>query len=176
MLTILNIIKDDLNSLSRNSFKNKILNLFFNRSFALTLNYRLGNHFQKKRNFLNNLFILILKKKQLKNFGCDISYTAEIGKNISFPHPIGIVIGNNVKIKDNVKIWQNVTIGSKGKLQKEYPVINSNVKIFTSAQVIGNIYIGDNTIIGASSLVITDLPSNSIAYGVPAKFKINENS
>lgn len=176
MKSLFEIISEDLKNYTNESLIRKLLIICFDVSFQLTLNYRLGSYLHKNRNFLVNIIILFLKKRQIKKYSCDISYQAIIGSNVKFPHPIGIIIGTDVIIKDNVKIWQNVTIGSKGNLEKEYPVINSNVKIFTSAQVIGNIHIGDNTIIGASSLVITDLPSNSIAYGVPAKFKINENS
>ena len=103
--------------------------------------------------------------------GCDISPKAVIGKNISLPHPLGIVIGEKVTIGDNVKIWQHVTLGSTGKRDKEftYPVIGNNVRIFTGATIIGNVKIGDHATIGAHALVLTDVPKGATAIGSPAK-------
>jgi serine acetyltransferase len=71
-------------------------------------------------------------------------------------------------------IYQNVTIGTKDTtnyLFANYPVIGDNVTIYPNAVIIGNISIGDNSIIGAGSIVNSDIPPNSIAYGNPAKIK-----
>ena len=71
-------------------------------------------------------------------------------------------------------VYQNVTIGAKDTinyLTANYPQIGNNVTIYPNAVIIGDIYIGDNSIIGAGSIVLTDIPPNSIAYGNPAKVK-----
>lgn len=168
MIELFRIIKLDLKSYNKGGLR-IILTLLFNRSLRLILNYRLGNFLQKRRNYIFNIWILYLKKRQLKYYNCDISYEAKIGSNISFPHPLGIVIGTGSIIGNNVKIWQNVTLGSNGKKDKKYPIISNNVKIYANAQILGNIIIGENAIIGASTLVLKDIPNNKTAVGIPAK-------
>lgn len=140
-------------------------------SFRLILNYRIGHYLSQRRNIVFNIFIMYLKKKQLLKYSCDISYQAKIGKNIRFPHPLGIVIGVGSVIEDNVMIWQNVTLGSKGADTKAYPHIRSNVKIFSAAQIIGGINVGENSRVGAFSLVLKNIPDNSTAVGIPAQTK-----
>jgi serine O-acetyltransferase len=135
------------------------------------MNYRVGYYLAKRRNVIVNIILLHLKRRQLVSYGCDISYQASIGKNISFPHPIGIVVGVGSVIEDNVMIWQNVTLGSKGSETKVYPYIKSNVKIFSGAQILGSVTVGENSRIGAFSLVLKDVPANSTAVGIPAQIK-----
>lgn len=94
---------------------------------------------------------------------------------IKFPHPVGIVIGGNVKLGYDCVIYQNVTIGTKEtkthyKFAK-YPKIGDNVTIFPNAVLIGDIHIGSNAVIAAGAIVLSDVPENSIAIGVPAKVK-----
>lgn len=168
---LLKQINKDLEHFGAKGTVNNILTILFSVPFRLMINYRIGHYLSKRRNVFFNLLILYLKKRQLSRFSCDISYDAIIGKNISFPHPTGIVIGLGVIIEDNVKIWQNVTLGSKGNIEKEYPHIKNNVKIYCSAQILGNVTVGEGSIVGACSLVLEDIPDNAIAIGIPAKTK-----
>jgi serine O-acetyltransferase len=93
-----------------------------------------------------------------------------IGKNIKLPHPLGIVIGAGVVIKDNVTIFQQVTLGGKGGFHKlDYPIIENNVIIYAGAKILGSVTIGQNSIIGANSVVLSDIPPDSVAVGVPAR-------
>jgi serine O-acetyltransferase len=138
-------------------------------SFRFLLNYRIGHYLHQRRNILNNLLIMWLKKRQIKSYASDISYEAILGKNVRFPHPIGIVIGVGAVIEDNVKIWQNVTLGSDGQSNKKYPTIKINSKLYSNAQIIGGVTIGENAIIGASSVVTKDVPPNKTVVGIPAK-------
>lgn len=90
-----------------------------------------------------------------------------------FPHPVGIVIGMKVKMGMNCEIYQNVTIGTKETADfknGKYPEIGNNVIIYPNSLIIGNIKIGDNSIIGAGSVVLSDVPPNSVFAGNPAKF------
>ena len=110
----------------------------------------------------------------IRNGNCDIHVKSEIGKNFKLAHPIGVVIGAGVIIKDSVTIFQNVTLGSHGKESestKEYPKVSNNVIIYSSSTLIGGIEIGQNSIIGANSLINKDVPPNHIAYGNPMKLK-----
>lgn len=104
--------------------------------------------------------------KIYKKYGCCISCRAQIGKNLILPHPIGIVIGAEVKIGDNVTIYQNVTLGRKNKDIAEYPTIGNNVTIYCNSVLVGDISIGDNTIIGCNSTVLKSVEPNSKCVGV----------
>lgn len=92
----------------------------------------------------------------------------KIGKNLNIYHGIGIVINTNTKIGDNVSIRQNTTLGSKYD-GGPCPKIGNNVDIGCNVVIIGDIYIGDNVIIGAGSIVTKSFPDNCIIAGNPAK-------
>ena len=85
-------------------------------------------------------------------------------------HGMGIVIGETSIIGDNVTIYHGVTLGgvslAKG---KRHPTIGNNVLICASAKILGNITIRDNSKIGANSVILKDIPENSVAVGIPGK-------
>ena len=101
-------------------------------------------------------------------FACDIPLGSDkIGNNLFLAHNgLGIVISSEVKIGDNCKIYQNVTLGA-GK--DGYPEIGNNVTIYSNSVVIGKIKIGDNAVIGACSFVNKDVEANTVVAGNPAK-------
>lgn len=121
----------------------------------------------------NHRFISkLLQNNVFTTYGSDISMQAEIGRNLRLRHINGVVIGKGVKIGDNVIIYHQVTIGGKNlgdEKANNYPVIGNNVTIFTGAKIVGNISVGDNAVIGANSVVTTDIESNSTYAGIPAK-------
>ena len=86
----------------------------------------------------------------------------------NFPHPVGIVIGRDVKLGMNCKIFQCVTIGGSGAIIGQ-PTIGDNVTIFSGAVVSGGVNIGDNAIIAANSFVNKDVPAGATVAGCPAK-------
>lgn len=150
-----------------------LFNYFFRARFRVLLNYRIGSFCQGSGNSFLKLIALRYKYKLLTKRGCDVSYDSTIGKRLKLPHPIGIVIGDGVIIKDDVTIFQQVTLGSHGKSGEglAYPTIGNNVKIYAGAKIIGGVTIGENSVIGASTLVNKDVPPNSVAYGIPCKIK-----
>lgn len=91
-----------------------------------------------------------------------------IGKNFNIYHGIGIVINAKTKIGDNVSIRQNTTLGSKYD-GGPCPKIGNNVNIGCNVVIIGDIYIGDNVIIGAGSIVTKSFPNNCVIAGNPAR-------
>lgn len=104
----------------------------------------------------------------------EISDSAIIGYGLLIPHAQCIVIGSSTIIGNNVTIQQGVTIGSN--LQKRkgdiaQPTIGDNVFIGAGAKILGPISIGHNSLIGANAVVLTDIPNDSIATGIPAKPK-----
>lgn len=130
---------------------------------------KIYNRYRKARFFLKikmNVIAQILTYKNYKKYHCFISPKAEIEADINFPHPIGIVIGEGAKIGKNCTIYQNVTIGRKNKDLPEYPTIKDNVVIYCNSTIIGNIEIGENSIIGCNTVVLSSVNSNSKCVGV----------
>lgn len=163
-------IKGDLID-SQFTFNSFFKNYLISPRFRVLLNYRIGKYFSEKKNFFLRQIGNYYKARMVVKRNCDISYNSNIGVNLQLPHPMGIVIGDGVEIKDNVTIFQQVTLGSHGKIDtnKCYPIINSGVKIFAGAKIIGGVTVGENAVIGANALVNIDVPRNSIAIGIPCR-------
>ncbi len=102
--------------------------------------------------------------------GIEIHPGATLGRRIFIDHGMGVVIGETAIVEDDVLIYQNVTLGGTGKEEgKRHPTIKSNVVIGAGAKILGNIEIGENSRIGAGSVVIDDVPENSTVVGIPGR-------
>lgn len=100
--------------------------------------------------------------------GIEIHPGAQIGRRFFIDHGMGVVIGETTIIGDDVTLYQGVTLGGTGKeTGKRHPTIANNVVIGTGARVLGNIVIGENSRVGAGSVVLRDVPDNSTVVGVP---------
>ena len=85
-------------------------------------------------------------------------------------HATGVVIGETACIGQNVSIYQGVTLGGKGnETGKRHPNILEGASIFASSTILGNIEIGENSIIAAGSLVLNDVQENTTVAGIPAR-------
>jgi serine O-acetyltransferase len=102
--------------------------------------------------------------------GIEIHPGASIGSSFFIDHGMGVVIGETSEIGSNVTIYQGVTLGGTGKEKgKRHPTIGNNVVIGTGAKVLGPIEIGDNSRVGAGSVVLNPAPPNSTVVGIPAR-------
>ena len=99
----------------------------------------------------------------------------EIGKGLFIDHGMGVVIGETTIIGDNCTIYQNVTLGGTGKdTGKRHPTLGNNVLVGSGAKVLGPFKVGDNARIAAGAVVLSEIPPNSTAVGVPARVvKVN---
>ena len=88
---------------------------------------------------------------------------------VRFPHPVGIVIGDGVRIGRGVRIYQNVTIGlvenTVGARPDDYPTLEDEVCVYAGAAIVGGIRIGTRSVIGANAVITRDVPEYSIAFG-----------
>lgn len=102
--------------------------------------------------------------------GIEIHPGATIGRRFFIDHGMGTVIGETTIIGDDVLIYQAVTLGGTGKeVGKRHPTVENEVTIGAGAAVLGNIKIGANSLIGAGSVVIDDVPENSTVVGIPGR-------
>ena len=102
--------------------------------------------------------------------GIEIHPGAKIGKGLVIDHGMGVVIGETAEIGDNCTIYQGVTLGGTGKdVGKRHPTLGDNVLVGAGAKVLGPFKIGDNTKIAANAVVLTEIPENCTAVGIPAK-------
>ncbi|MET3291413.1 serine O-acetyltransferase [Brevibacillus fluminis] len=107
--------------------------------------------------------------------GIEIHPGARIGKKLFIDHGSGVVIGETCEIGDNVTIYQGVTLGGTGKEKgKRHPTVGDNVIIATGAKVLGSFKIGDNSKIGAGSVVLQEVPPNATVVGMKAKIVIQD--
>lgn len=115
-------------------------------------------HFKGKRRLAQHW-----QRRILYKYGCDIEPGVKIHSSCIFPHPVGITLGKNVVIEENVKIHQNVTIGSSPlKSGKELmPKIEKNVTIFAGAVIAGDLTISHGAIIGANAVISRDIQAKS---------------
>ena len=111
-----------------------------------------------------------MSERAKRKTGIEIHPGAQIGHSLFIDHGTGVVIGETAIIGDNVTLFHGVTLGGTGKERgKRHPTIGNNVFIGSGAKVLGNIVIGDNVKIGANAVVLTDIPKNTTAVGVPVR-------
>ncbi len=102
--------------------------------------------------------------------GIEIHPAAKISAGVFIDHGSGTVIGETAEIGKGTVLYQGVTLGGTGKQRgKRHPTVGENCLISCGAKILGNVKIGDNTKIGAGAVVLTDIPANATAVGVPAK-------
>lgn len=102
--------------------------------------------------------------------GIEIHPGAEIGKGVFIDHGVGVVIGETAIVGDYSLIYQGVTLGGTGKESgKRHPTLGKNVVVGAGAKVLGNIRIEDRVRIGAGSVVLRDVPSDSTVVGIPGR-------
>ena len=102
--------------------------------------------------------------------GIEIHPGAKIGKNLFIDHGMGVVIGETAEIGNNCLLYQGVTLGGTGKSHgKRHPTLMENVVVGAGAKVLGSIIIGQNTRIGAGSVVVRNVEENSTVVGIPGR-------
>ncbi|WP_409970864.1 serine O-acetyltransferase [Bacillus sp. Bva_UNVM-123] len=127
--------------------------------------------------FKRKLYFLARVISQVSRFftGIEIHPGAKIGRRFFIDHGMGVVIGETCEIGDNVTVFQGVTLGGTGKEKgKRHPTIKDNALIATGAKVLGSITIGENSKVGAGSVVLHEVPPNSTVVGIPGKVKVRD--
>lgn len=162
-------LKEDLDSvIARDpAARNRLEVYFLYSGFKAVRAYRKANWC-----FRHNLKFLAryISQRSRHKTGIEIHPGATIGKGLFIDHGMGVVIGETTVIGDNCTIYQNVTLGGTGKEHgKRHPTLGNNVLVGSGAKVLGPFTVGDNARIAAGAVVLSEVPANATAVGVPAK-------
>jgi len=143
------------------------MEVFLYPSFKVMLSYRRAHkQYLKGHYFLARL----ISQHAVRRTGIEIHPGATIGKGLFIDHGNGVIIGETTIIGDNCTLYQGVTLGGTGKEQgKRHPTLGNNVMVSAGAKVLGSFTIGDNSKIGAGSVVLEEVPANSTVVGVPGR-------
>lgn len=135
--------------------------------FKALLYYRVAHHFYVKERFFLARW---LSQHAARKTGIEIHPSATIGKGCFIDHGFGIVIGETAVIGNNVTLYQGVTLGGTGKDKgKRHPSLKDNVMVGAGTRILGAVTIGENTKIGAGSVVLEDISDNCTVVGIPGK-------
>lgn len=143
------------------------MEVFLYPSFKVMLHYRVAHKlYQKKHYFLARW----ISQRAVRKTGIEIHPGAKIGENFFIDHGNGVIIGETAIVGNNVTLYQGVTLGGTGKEHgKRHPTIGDNVMISAGAKVLGSFTVGENSKIGAGSVVIEEVPPNCTVVGVPGR-------
>jgi serine O-acetyltransferase len=102
--------------------------------------------------------------------GIEIHPAARLGEGLFIDHGMGVVIGETAEVGENVTILQGVTLGGTSlKREKRHPTLGDNVVVGAGAKILGGFTIGAGSRIGAGSVVVREVPENSVVVGVPGR-------
>jgi len=109
--------------------------------------------------------------------GVEVHPAAVLGPGLFIDHGMGVVIGETAEVGENVSILQGVTLGGTStKREKRHPTLGDNVVVGAGAKIIGGFRIGNGSRIGAGSVVVREVPENSVVVGVPGRVTFRDGA
>lgn len=171
---IIKLIRDEMNIVKeRDAAIKSPAEVFLYPSFKAIIRHRIAHKlYSRKHYFLARWY----SQRTVRKTGIEIHPGAKIGKGLFIDHGHGVVIGETAVVGDNVTLYQGVTLGGTGKEKgKRHPTIGDNVMISAGAKVLGSFKVGDNSKIGAGSVVLSEVPNNSTVVGVPGRVVKRDN-
>ena len=143
------------------------MEVFLYSSFKAILHYRIAHKLYLKKHYFLARWV---SQRAARKTGIEIHPGATIGKGLFIDHGSGVIIGETAELGDNITLYQGVTLGGTGKEQgKRHPTLEDNVMVSAGAKVLGSFTIGENSKIGAGSVVLSAVPPNSTVVGVPGR-------
>ncbi len=142
-------------------------------SFQVMIKYRVAHKLYMKKHYFLARWI---SQRAARKTGIEIHPGATIGNGLFIDHGAGVIIGETTIIGDNVTLYQGVTLGGTGKeTGKRHPTLEDNVMVSAGAKIIGSFTIGENSKIGAGSVVLKPVPPNCTVVGVPGRIVKRDN-
>ena len=136
-------------------------------SFKVILSYRVAHKLYRRKHYFLARWI---SQRATRKTGIEIHPGARIGKGLFIDHGSGVIIGETTIIGENVTHYQGVTLGGTGKeMGKRHPTLKDNVMVSAGAKILGSFTIGENSKIGAGSVVLEEVPPNCTVVGVPGR-------
>ncbi len=165
---MLNYIKEEFRVIKeRDPAIKSPLEVLLYPTFHVMLSYRRAHRLYEKGHYFR---ARLISQRAARRTGIEIHPGAVIGKGFFIDHGSGVIIGETTIIGDNVTLYQGVTLGGTGKeTGKRHPTIGDNVMISAGAKIIGSFTVGENSKIGAGSVVIEEVPPNCTVVGVPGR-------
>ena len=149
------------------------MEVFLYPSFRVILRYRLAHKLYLRGHYFWARWI---SQRGARKTGIEIHPGATIGRGLFIDHGSGVIIGETTVIGDNVTLYQGVTLGGTGKEQgKRHPTLEDNVMVSAGAKILGSFTIGENSKIGAGSVVLEEVPPNCTVVGVPGRIVRMDN-
>lgn len=149
------------------------MEVFLYPSFKVILSYRVAHKLYLKKHYFWARWV---SQRAARKTGIEIHPGATIGKGLFIDHGTGVIIGETAIVGDNVTLYQGVTLGGTGKEQgKRHPTLKDNVMVSAGAKILGSFTIGENSKIGAGSVVLEEVPPNCTVVGVPGRIVRMDN-
>ena len=149
------------------------IEVFLYPTFRVMLSYRRAHKLYLKGHYFRARWI---SQRAARKTGIEIHPGATIGKGFFIDHGSGVIIGETAIVGDNVTLYQGVTLGGTGKeTGKRHPTLGDNVMVSAGAKIIGSFTVGENSKIGAGSVVIEEVPPNCTVVGVPGRIVKRDN-
>lgn len=167
-MSFIKTVKDEIKLIQeRDPAIHSSMEVFLYPSFKVMLHYRTAHKLYQRGHYFLARWI---SQRAVRKTGIEIHPGAEIGKGFFIDHGNGVIIGETTIIGENVTLYQGVTLGGTGKEHgKRHPTIGNNVMISAGAKILGSFKIGDNSKIGAGSVVLHEVPPGSTVVGVPGR-------
>ena len=149
------------------------MEVFLYPSFKVMMHYRIAHKLYTQGHYFLARWV---SQRGVRKTDIEIHPGAQIGENFFIDHGNGVIIGETAIVGNNVTLYQGVTLGGTGKEHgKRHPTIGDNVMISAGAKVLGSFTIGENSKIGAGSVVLEAVPPNCTVVGVPGRIVKRNN-
>lgn len=136
--------------------------------------YRIAHGFYKARLFTMARFLSHIGRMLT---GIEIHPGAKVGRRVMIDHGMGVVVGETAEIGDDCVLYQGVTLGAGSEARggadtrdtKRHPSLGKGVVVGSGAEIQGPVTVGDNVRVASGSIVLRDVPPDSIVVGVPGR-------
>ena len=164
----INYIKEEIEVIrERDAAIKSNMEVFLYPTFHAILKYRVAHKLYQNGHYFWARWI---SQRTARKTGIEIHPGATIGKGLFIDHGTGVVIGETAVLGDNVTLYQGVTLGGTGKEKgKRHPTLEDNVMVSAGAKILGSFTVGENSKVGAGSVVLGPVPANCTVVGIPGR-------
>ena len=164
----INYIKEEIEVIrERDPAIKSNMEVFLYPTFHAILKYRVAHKLYQNGHYFWARWI---SQRTARKTGIEIHPGATIGKGLFIDHGTGVVIGETAVLGDNVTLYQGVTLGGTGKEKgKRHPTLEDNVMVSAGAKILGSFTVGENSKVGAGSVVLGPVPANCTVVDIPGR-------